>query len=85
MASVIGGLTFLCFLGLRVIITPRAQHTLSTAHVHLEKVPTTIAYRRADLYRITIRQKISVWAIDSCLQKIRFFKTGNVLKQFFFL
>ena len=83
MLSVIGGLTFLCFLGLRVIITPRTQHILSTVHVHLDKVPTTIAFRRADLYRLTIRQKISVWAIVSCLQKLRFFKTGDVLTQIF--
>ena len=83
MLSVIGGLTFLCFLGLRVIITPRTQHILSTVHVHLDKVPTTIAFRRADLYRLTIRQKISVWAIVSCLQKLRFFKTDDALKQIF--
>ena len=85
MLSVIGGLTFLCFIGLRVIITPRTQHTLSAVHVHLDKMPTTIAFRRADLYRLTIRQRISVWAIDSCLQKLRIIKTSNVLKQFFFL
>ena len=83
MLSVIGSLTFLCFLSLRVIITPRTQHTLSAVHVHLDKVPTTIAFHRADLYRMTIRQRISVWAIDSCLQKLRFFKTGDVLTQIF--
>ena len=83
MLSVIGSLTFLCFLGLRVIITPRTQHTLSTVHVHLDKVPTATALHRADLYRLTIRQRNSVWAIDSCLQKLRFFKTGDVLIQFF--
>ena len=83
MLSVSGGLAFLCFLGLRVIITPRTQHTLSTAHVHLDKVPTTIAYPRTDLYRITIRQKISVWAYVSYLQKLRIFKTGDVLTQIF--
>ena len=85
MASVIVGLTFLCFLGIRVIITPRTQHTLSTAHVHLDNVPATIAYPRTDLYRLTIRQKISVGAIVSYLQKLRSVKTSNVLKQFFFL
>ena len=81
MLSVIGSLTFLCFIGLRVIITPRTQHTLSAVHVHLDKMPTTIAFRRADLYRIMVRQKISVWAIDSCLQKLRFFKTGDMITQ----
>ena len=85
MLSVIGGLTFLCFLGLRVIITPRTQHTLSTVYVHLDKVPTTIAFRRADLYRIIIRQTMSVGANVSCLQKLRIVKTSNVLKQLFFL
>ena len=84
MLSVIGGLTFLCFLGLRVIIAPRTQHALSTVHVNLDKVPTAIAFHRADLYRMTIRQRNSVWAIDSCLQKLRFFKTGDVLTQIFF-
>ena len=84
-ASVIGWLTFLCFLGLRVIITPRTQHTLFAGHVHLDKVPTTPAHPRSDLYRSTIRQRISVGAIISCLQKLRCFKTINVLKQFFFL
>lgn len=83
MLSVIGGLAFLCFIGLRVVITIRTQHTLSTVHVHLDKVPAKIAYQRADLYRITIRQRISVWAIDSCLKKLRFFKTGDVLTQIF--
>ena len=85
MLSVIGGLTFLCFLGLRVIITPRTQHTLSTAHVHLDNVPATIAFHMADLYRSTTRQKISVGAIVSYPQKLRIVKTSNVLKQFFFL
>ena len=85
MLSVIGGLTFLCFLGLRVIITTRTQHTLSTRHVHLDKMPATIAFHMADLYRSTTRQKISVGAIVSYLQKLRIVKTSNVLKQFFFL
>ena len=81
MLSVIGSLTFLCFLGLRVIITPRTQHTLSTVHVHLDKVPTTIAFHRADIYRITILQTMSVGANVSCLQKLRFFKTGDMITQ----
>ena len=85
MLSVIGSLTFLCFIGLRVIITPRTQHTLSTVHVHLDKVPTTHAHPRADLYGATKRQRISVDAIVSYLQKLRSVKTSNVLKQFFFL
>ena len=83
MLSVIGILTFLCFLGLRVIITPRTQHTLSTVHVHLDKVPTTPAHPRSDLYGATKRQRISVNAIVSYLQKLRFFKTGDVLTQIF--
>ena len=85
MLSVIGGLAFLCFLGLRVSITPRTQHTLSSEHVHLDKVPTTPAHPRSDLYGATKRQRISVGAIVSYLQKLRIIKTSNVLKQFFFL
>ena len=85
MLSVIGGITFLCFLGLRVIIAPRTQHTLYTEHVHLDKMPANTAYPRADLYGATKRQRISVGAIVSYLQKLRIIKTSNVLKQFFFL
>ena len=80
MLSVIGGLTFLCFLGFRIIITIRTQHTLSTEHVHLDNVPATIAFHMADLYRSTTRQKISVGAIVSYLQKLRIFKTSYMLK-----
>ena len=83
--SVIGGLTFLCFLGLHVIITPRTQHTLFTGLVHRDKVPATPAYTRADLYGTTKRQRISMGAIVSYLQKLRILKTSDVLKQFFFL
>ena len=81
--SVIGGLAFLCILGLRVIITPRTQHTLSTVHVHLDKMPATTAHPRSDLYRIMIRQKILVGAIVSYLQKLRIVKTSDVLRQIF--
>ena len=85
MLSVIGGLAFLSFLGFRIIITARTQHTLSTVHVHLDKVPATIAYPRTDLYKITIRRKTSVGASVAYLQKLRIFKTSYMLKQFFFL
>ena len=85
MASVIGGLTFLCFLGLRVIITPRTQHTLFTVHVHLDKMPATPAHPRAYLYGTTKRQRISVGASVAYLQKLRIFKTSYMLKQLFFL
>ena len=83
--SVIGRLTFLCFLILRMIITPRTQHTLFTGLVHLDKVSATIAYPRTDLYKITIRRKTSAGASVAYLQKLRIFKTSYMLKQFFFL
>ena len=81
----IGVLTFLCFLILLMIVTIRTQHTLFAGHVHLDNVWATPTFRRADLYRLTIRQKISVGAIISYLQKLRNVKTSKVLKQFFFL
>ena len=85
MLPVIGGLTFLCLLGFRIIITTRTQHTLSTGLVNLDKMRATFAYHRSDLYRSTIGQKNSVGAIVSYLQKLRIVKTSDVLKQFFFL
>ena len=85
MLSVIGGLTFLCFLGFRVIITTRTQHILSVGQVHLDKVSANLAFTRTDLYKITIRRKTSVGASVAYLQKLRIFKTGDVLKQFFFV
>ena len=83
--SVIGGLAFFRFLSFRVIITTRAQHTLFTRLVHLDKMRATTTFFRADLFGATKRQRISVGAIVSYLQKLRIVKTSNVLKQFFFL
>lgn len=83
MLSVIGGLTFLCFIGLRVIITPRTQHTLFAGHVLLDNVSAIPAFLRADLYMLTIRQKISVSAIVFCLQKLRMFITRDDFRQIF--
>lgn len=83
MLSVISGLTFLCFLSFRVIITIRTQHTLFAGHVHLDNVSAIPAFLRADLYMLTIRQKISVGAIVSCLQKLRMFITRDDFRQIF--
>ena len=83
MLSVIVVLTFFCFLSFLVIITIRTQHTLFAGHVLLDHVAAIPAVLRADLYKLTILQRISVWAIVSYLQKLRCFKTGDVLKQIF--
>ena len=83
MLSVIGWLRFLYFLSFLVIITIRTQHTLFPGHVLLDNVPAIPAVLRADLYKLTILQRISVWAIVSYLQKLRMFKTVDVLRQIF--